>query len=34
VKADLNPVLSFDGVAIHLGGREILSPTSVLVGQG
>lgn len=28
------PLLEFDGVAIHLGGKEILSPTSVTVGQG
>ncbi len=28
------PLLSFDGVSIHLGGKEILSPTSVQVGQG
>ena len=27
-------VLEFDRVAIHLGGREILSPTSVQVGRG
>ena len=29
-----NPILSFDQVAIHLGGREILSPTSFDVGRG
>ena len=28
------PVLRFEGVAIHLGGREILSPTSFEVGRG
>ncbi|MDM0078744.1 ABC transporter ATP-binding protein [Variovorax sp. J2P1-59] len=28
------PLLAFDGVAIHLGGREILSPTHVEVGRG
>jgi len=27
-------LLAFDRVAIHLGGREILSPTSVQVGRG
>ena len=27
-------LLTFDRVAIHLGGKEILSPTSVRVGQG
>jgi len=27
-------LLRFDGVAIHLGGREILSPTSFEVGRG
>jgi NitT/TauT family transport system ATP-binding protein len=27
-------LLAFDGVAIHLGGREILSPTSLTVGRG
>ncbi len=27
-------LLDFDGVAIHLGGREILSPTSLAVGRG
>jgi NitT/TauT family transport system ATP-binding protein len=30
----LAPILDFDQVAIHLGGREILSPTSVQVGRG
>jgi len=34
VKADPAPLLAFDGVAIRLGGREILSPTSLQVGQG
>ena len=29
-----NAVLTFDRVAIHLGGREILSPTSVQVERG
>ena len=29
-----NTILSFDRVAIHLGGREILSPTSFDVGRG
>jgi NitT/TauT family transport system ATP-binding protein len=29
-----DPFLRFDGVAIHLGGREILSPTSFEVGRG
>ena len=29
-----NMILSFDRVAIHLGGREILSPTSFDVGRG
>ena len=29
-----NKILSFDRVAIHLGGREILSPTSFDVGRG
>ena len=28
------PLLAFDRVAIHLGGREILSPTSFEVGRG
>ena len=28
------PILRFDGVAIHLGGREILSPTTVDVRRG
>ena len=28
------PLLAFDSVAIHLGGREILSPTSLTVGRG
>ena len=28
------PLLEFDRVAIHLGGREILSPTSFEVGRG
>ena len=28
------PLLGFDGVAIHLGGREILSPTSFEVARG
>ncbi len=27
-------LLAFDRVAIHLGGREILSPTSFEVGRG
>ncbi|HEY8359240.1 MAG TPA: ABC transporter ATP-binding protein [Ramlibacter sp.] len=27
-------LLAFDGVSIHLGGKEILSPTTVWVGQG
>jgi NitT/TauT family transport system ATP-binding protein len=34
VKADPLPLLSFDKVSIHLGGKEILSPTSVDVGRG
>ncbi len=29
-----NAILTFDRVAIHLGGREILSPTSFDVGRG
>ena len=29
-----NAILTFDQVAIHLGGREILSPTSFDVGRG
>ena len=29
-----NALLSFDQVAIHLGGREILSPTSFEVPRG
>ncbi len=29
-----NPILTFDRVAIHLGGREILSPTSFEVAPG
>ena len=28
------PLLSFDRVSIHLGGKEILSPTSLEVGRG
>ena len=32
--AQREPLLAFDGVAIHLGGREILSPTSLTVGRG
>ena len=28
------PVLAFDEVAIHLGGREIVSPTSLVVERG
>ncbi len=28
------PLLHFDAVAIHLGGREIVSPTSLQVAQG
>jgi len=28
------PLLEFDRVAIHLGGREILSPTSFAVARG
>ena len=27
-------LLEFDGVRIHLGGREILSPTSFAVARG
>ena len=34
MSALLQPALRFDAVSIHLGGREILSPTSVAVGQG
>ncbi|MES2415734.1 MAG: ABC transporter ATP-binding protein [Pseudomonadota bacterium] len=30
----MTPILTFNEVAIHLGGREILSPTSFDVGQG
>ena len=28
------PLLEFDGVAIHLGGREILSPIRLAIGEG
>ena len=28
------PLVSFDKVAIHLGGREILSPTTLEIGRG
>ncbi|MES2512422.1 MAG: ABC transporter ATP-binding protein [Pseudomonadota bacterium] len=30
----MTPILTFNEVAIHLGGREILSPTSFDVGRG
>jgi NitT/TauT family transport system ATP-binding protein len=32
--APAQPLLCFDGVGIHLGGREILSPTSFEVARG
>jgi NitT/TauT family transport system ATP-binding protein len=34
VGADMQPLLRFDAVGIHLGGREILSPTSIDVARG
>jgi NitT/TauT family transport system ATP-binding protein len=34
IAASAPPLLCFDGVAIHLGGREILSPTSFEVARG
>ncbi|MBA2675209.1 ABC transporter ATP-binding protein [Ramlibacter sp.] len=33
-QGERQPLLRFDAVAIHLGGREILSPTSFSVGRG